>query len=83
MLNEFIDKIFIHKTVKNEWGERTQIVDIHFNFIGNFKLPIVEVEPTKEELAKLAKVRKRRIQQREANKRYQAKQKAKLAEKSA
>jgi hypothetical protein len=83
MLNEFVDKIFIHKAEKNEWGERTQVVDIHFNFIGNFKLPIVEVEPTAEEIAALEKIRRRRIQQREANRRYQAKQKAKLAEESA
>jgi len=80
MLNEFIDKIFIHKTVKNEWGERTQRVDIHFNFIGDFKLQTEEVEPTAEELTELEKVRRRRIQQREANARFRAKQKAKLTQ---
>ena len=83
MLNSFVDKIFVHKSVKNEYGERTQQIDIHFNFIGDFKLPVVEVEPTAEELEALEKVRRRRAQQREANARYQAKQKAKFEQENA
>jgi DNA invertase Pin-like site-specific DNA recombinase len=76
MLNSFVDKIFIHKATKNEYGERLQVVDIHFNFIGEFKLPIAEAEPTAEEIAELEKVRRKREYQRKANERYRAKQKA-------
>jgi DNA invertase Pin-like site-specific DNA recombinase len=87
MLNEFVNMIFIHKSEKNEWDERTQRIDIHFNFIGNFKVPIVEVEPTAEETEALMQRRIKLQKQREANKRFREKQKAKLeqekAEKSA
>ena len=83
MLNEFVDKIFIHKPVKNEWEERTQRVDIHFNFIGNFNLPITEVEPTPEEVEALTNRRIKLQKQREANIRFRAKQKAKLKQEQA
>jgi DNA invertase Pin-like site-specific DNA recombinase len=86
MLNEFIHKIIVHKAVKNEWCERVQRVDVIFNFIGNFKLPLND-EPTPEELEALQKERLKRKRQREANTRYRMKRKAeyekKQAEKSA
>jgi hypothetical protein len=78
MLNEFIDLIFVHKAEKNEWGERVQVIDIHFNFIGDFKLPIIEVEPTTEEIAALEKLRLRRQKQREYSRRFHERQKTKL-----
>ncbi|MDR2533142.1 MAG: hypothetical protein LBC82_09920, partial [Oscillospiraceae bacterium] len=34
---------------KNEWGERTQKVDIYFNFIGKFDAPFIEPELSPEE----------------------------------
>ena len=77
MLNEFVHKIVVHKAVKNEWLERTQMVDIIFNFIGEFKVPVVETEPTPEEIEALEKRRAKLRKQREANERYNAKQKAK------
>jgi len=83
MLNEFVDRIFIHKSVKNEWDERTQRVDIHFNFIGCFKMPIAEVEPTPEEVEALMKRRYKLQKQREANKRFREKRKAKLEQEKA
>jgi len=83
MLNEFIHKIFVHKSVKNEWGERTQVVDIHFNFIGDFKLPIAEPEPTPEEVQMLYERRLKLQKQREANARFRAKQRAKQAQSQA
>jgi len=82
MLNEFIQKIVVHAPTKNEWRERTQQVDIYFNFIGNFKIPLVEIKPTPEEIAALEKRRAKAQKQREANARYNAKKKAKLAEMS-
>jgi hypothetical protein len=79
MLNEFVDKIFIHKAVKTEF-ERVQQIDIHFNFIGNFKLPIAEVEPTAEEIVAEEKRRENVRKRREACRRWREKKKAELAE---
>ncbi len=76
MLAEFIHKICVHEADKSS-GERVQDVDIHFNFIGNFKVPVVEVPPMPEELAAQEKLRQKRAKQREANKRWYAKQKEK------
>jgi hypothetical protein len=46
MLNEFIDKIFVHEAVRTDDG-RTQKVDIYLNFIGNIPLPDIEETETK------------------------------------
>ena len=75
MLNEFVHKIVVHKAMRNEWHERTQQVDIVFNFIGDFKVPVIETEPTAEEIEALEKRRAKLQKQREANARYNAKQK--------
>jgi hypothetical protein len=74
MLNEFIHKIYVHEADRSS-GERVVKVDVHFNFIGNFELP--RVEPTPEELEANAKRLARLQKQREANRRYYAKQKEK------
>ena len=39
MLNEFIDKIIIHEK-EGAGNSRTQQIDIKFNFIGNFHVPV-------------------------------------------
>jgi hypothetical protein len=83
MLNEFVNMIFIHKSEKNEWDERTQRIDIHFNFIGNFKVPITKTEPTAEETEALMQRRIKLQKQREANKRFREKQKAKIEQEQA
>lgn len=72
MINEFIDKIYVHAPDKST-GERIQEVEIYMNFIGKFDVPISE--PMTEELVETEKVRIRRQKQREANKRYREKQK--------
>jgi hypothetical protein len=87
MLNEFVDKIIVHKPDKSS-GERVQQVDVYLNFIGNFAAPVEEEPPlTPEELEAQEKRRKKLERQREANRRFYAKQKAKReqqeAEKSA
>ena len=74
MINEFIDKIYVHAPDKST-GERTQEIEIYMNFIGKFDVPISE--PMPEELAGTERVRIRRQKQREANKRYREKQKQK------
>lgn len=49
MLNEFIDKILVHKP-QRIGRDRVQDVEIYLNFIGRFEAPIEEHEPTAEEL---------------------------------
>ena len=40
MLNDFIEKVVIHEAEGGRTKDRTQQVDIYFNFIGNFVLPL-------------------------------------------
>jgi DNA invertase Pin-like site-specific DNA recombinase len=75
MLYEFISKIVVHKPERTEW-ERKQQVDIHFNFIGKFDLPIAEYMPTPEEIEAEEKRRIKLRKQREYNRNFYAKQKA-------
>ena len=44
MLNDFIEKVVIHEAEVGRTKDRTQQVDIYFNFIGNFVLPLSEDE---------------------------------------
>ena len=44
MLNEFIDKIYIHEKVKND-NKIFQKIEIKFNFIGNFEVPNDIISP--------------------------------------
>lgn len=44
MLNDFIEKVVIHEAEGGRAKDRTQQVDIYFNFIGNFVLPLSEDE---------------------------------------
>ncbi len=44
MLNDFIEKVVIHEAEGDRTKDRTQQVDIYFNFIGNFVLPLSEDE---------------------------------------
>jgi hypothetical protein len=76
ILNEFINHIYVHEADKNEWGERTQKVVIHFNLIGEFELPCEPEVPLADEgIAAKKKLMKKREKQREANRRWYAKKK--------
>ena len=44
MLNDFIEKVVIHEAEGGRTKDRTQQVDIYFNLIGNFVLPLGEDE---------------------------------------
>ena len=44
MLNDFIEKVVIHEAEGGRTKDRTQQVDIYFNFIGNFVPPLSEDE---------------------------------------
>ena len=39
MLYEFIDRIAVHEAEGGRGTERTQRIDIYFNFIGQFPVP--------------------------------------------
>jgi DNA invertase Pin-like site-specific DNA recombinase len=83
MLNEFVSKIHVYEAEKDEWGDRVQRVDIHFNFIGNFDVPIEEEVLTPEEQQALDEQRAKRMKSREYQARYYEKKKAKQAAESA
>jgi hypothetical protein len=74
ILNEYIDKIVVHEADKSS-GEREQVVDFHFNFIG--RIPLPAEEPTQEELEAQEKQRRRREKQREYFQRWAAKNRPK------
>lgn len=77
MINEFIDKIIVHKPDKSS-GEREQEIEIYLKFIGKFDVPMPE--PTAEELKKMEKARIERQKNRErARKCREQKKKAELA----
>ena len=65
MLNEFIDKIIIHKPEKID-GDRVVEVDIYFRFIGNFELLPRELTP--DEIKREEQLHRHRVKSRE---RYQ------------
>ncbi len=44
MLNDFIEKVVVHEAEGGRTKDRTQQVDIYFNFIGNVVLPLSEEE---------------------------------------
>ena len=78
MLHEFVDKIVVHASDRDELGERYQAVDIYLKFIGKFDIPVQE--PTPEELAEEEKARQRRAYNREkARESYERKKARKSA----
>ena len=76
MLNDFIEKVVIHEAEVGRTKDRTQQVDIYFNFIGNFVLPLSEdeVEALQSEEARRAEEiaeRKRKSSKKSTQKRNQ------------
>ena len=76
MLNDFIEKVVIHEAEGGRTKDRTQQVDIYFNFIGNFVLPLSEdeVEALQSEEARRAEEiaeRKRKSSKKSTQKRIQ------------
>lgn len=79
MLNEFIDKIVVYEATGGRGFDRTQKIDIHFNFIGQFVVPeSAEAIPTAEEM-KLLKEQERRKRKCESARRYRQRKKEKEA----
>ena len=94
IVNEFIDRIEVHERARKGSAQTTQKVDIYFNFIGNYSLP--EKELTEEEKAELARIeekkdrihrnyirRKENGKQKEYEKKYELRRRARYAEKKA
>ena len=54
MVNEFIDRIEVHERDRKGSIQTTQTIDIYFNFIGNYRMPVPEM--TEEELAEKERI---------------------------
>ena len=52
MVNEFVDRIMVHERDRKGSTQTTQKIDIYFNFIGNYSMPVQEL--TEEEKAEIA-----------------------------
>ena len=79
MACEMIDKIIIHEAVGKK-PNRQQQVDIYYNFIGQFDVPLTE-EEIKEALQQaeqeqIEKLEKKKARQKERSKAHQQKEKA-------
>ena len=56
MLNEFVEKIVVHKRDRKGSADTTQKIEIYFNFIGEYVPPaMTEKEPAPEELEEIRK----------------------------
>ena len=75
IINEFVDKILVHKAEKID-GERVMEIEIYLNFIGKVELPAQEL--TEEEMAEIKE--KQRL--RERNAMYQRRSRAKFMPKT-
>jgi len=78
MLHEFVDKVYIHEGDRST-GERRQAMDIHLNFVGQFKPPQIIPKPTQEETAAREADLARRLKERERHKAWREKKKAERA----
>ena len=85
MLNDFIEKVVVHEAEGGRTKDRTQQVDIYFNFIGNIVLPLSEEEMKamqaeeaikEKELAEKKKQASKRSAQRRNRKRAEIKARA-------
>ena len=79
MACEMIDKIIIHEAVGKK-PNRQQQIDIYYNFIGQFEVPLTEEEIIEAlqqaEQEQIEKLEKKKARQKEISKAYQQKEKA-------
>lgn len=66
MLNDFIEKVVIHEAEGGRTKDRTQQVDIYFNFIGNIVLPLSEEEMKLMQAEKALKEKERAEKKKQA-----------------
>lgn len=76
MLNEFVDKVLVHKAEKID-GRRTQKVEIYLNFVGAVDFPEPEKTPEEIEQEKIDEYWRDKYQR--SKKRESARRKKKLA----
>jgi len=79
MLNEFIDKIVVHEADKSS-GQRMQKVEIYFNLIGDFtSAEMITYAPVKQQsiMTDEERLEIKRAKQREASRRFYARQREK------
>ncbi len=48
MIRAFVDKIVVHRTMRPAPGQRTHQIEVHLNFIGQFSIPMEEMENNHE-----------------------------------
>ncbi len=48
MIRAFVDKIVVHRTMHPAPGQRTRQIEVHLNFIGQFSIPMEEMENNHE-----------------------------------
>jgi DNA invertase Pin-like site-specific DNA recombinase len=79
MLNEFVEKVVVHERARKGSVDTTQIIEIHFAFIGEFKAPAPEIDPAivaeQEEARRIIEVRKDRLHQNYLRRKANGKQK--------
>jgi len=98
MLNEFVERIVVHERDRKSSIDTTQKVEIHLNFIGEYKAPEPEIDPAilaeQEEERRKKEERKDRLhqnymkrkesgKQKEWERNYEPRRKARLEEKKA
>ncbi|MBQ6904184.1 MAG: DUF4368 domain-containing protein [Lachnospiraceae bacterium] len=78
MINEFIDKVIVHKAERID-GERVMEIEVYLNFIGKVVLPAQEMTPEEIEAHKKKVARKEYLRnyQREYRKKIRAEEKVK------
>jgi hypothetical protein len=81
MINEFVDKIFVHKA-EGVGANRTMEIDIYLNYVGLLEIPQEEIQLTEEEQAELEKERIRLEKKRASNRRYMARKREEERKKS-
>ena len=98
MLNSLVEKIVVHERDRKGSAQTTQRIDIHLTFIGEYEFPAEEISPEeqarlddecrkiqerKDRLHQNYLRRKENGKQKEYEQRYEAKRKARMAEKKA
>ncbi len=76
MLHELIDKVVVYEPTKNDNGQKTQKVDIYFNFIGQFELAYSVREIRAEQAKQQKKLEEKKARQKERNQAHREKAKA-------
>ncbi|MCD8300568.1 MAG: recombinase family protein, partial [Clostridiales bacterium] len=79
MLYDLIDRVVVHEAVGKRGADRTQQVDVYFNYIGNFIPPISKAEVDAMEAAARQTEEERRERKKEASRRATRKRNEKRA----